>query len=97
MKRVRIAGIDKIKLLEALWKNQQPAFFFKISGTEPPKFDKNHAREIFKVNKGYFDYFCGRRIKTDLSGDSADPRRYDDDPATGPGTFKKIVEYLKHD
>ncbi len=96
MSRIRIAGIDKVKLLEALWAKQ--VFVFAISGQIAPRFDKKKAQEHLLAHNGYFDYFCGRRIKTDIGGDYANPQRYDDDPATGPGTFQRIVRHLKkHD
>lgn len=93
--KINIAGIDKLKLIEALWAGQKPALFFSINDVLAPKFDKEHAKMILEVNKGYFGYICGRRIKTNIAGDFVDPERYDDDPDTGPGTFEKIVSNLR--
>ena len=98
MARVKIAGIDKVRLLEALWARSTSAFFANVSKPVRPKFNKKKAQEHLKSGNGYFDYFCGARIKTDIGGNYADPTKYDDDPTTGPRTFKKIVRKLrKHD
>ena len=46
-----------------------------------------------KQSKKYIDYFCGRCIKTDISGDSVNPRLYDRD--AGDGEFARIVKSLE--
>lgn len=97
MKRVRISGIDKVRLLEALWTRHTSVYFANVSKPIRPTFDKKKAQGHLKAGNGYFDYFCGARIKTDIGGHFADPTKYDDDPATGPGTFKKIVRRLRRD
>jgi hypothetical protein len=83
---INISNINKIKLLEALWKHAKPAFFFKHSRLE---FDEKAAEE--SVGE-YIDYFQGRCIKCNLNDDTVDPYLYDRD--WGVGAFKKIVEDL---
>lgn len=94
---MRIAGINKIKLLEALWTRHTSVFFRAVSKPMRPKFNKKKAQEHLAAGNGYFDHFCGGRIKCDISRHFADPTKYDDDPSTGPGTFKKIVRRLRRD
>lgn len=89
MSSVDITNIDKVKLLEALWNNSKPAVFLSMRGLVVD-FDRNQA--IIAVN-GYIDYFCGRCIKTDLSGNTALSYAYDRD--YGPGRFQQIVNSLK--
>ena len=88
---IDITEVDKVKLLEEMWKGVKPAAFFAMSGTFPPNFDRSKASEA--VKNGYIDYFMGRCIKTDLSGDTINPRLYDRD--AGQGTLSKIVKTLK--
>lgn len=97
MTRVRIAGIDKVRLLEAMWTKHTSGFFRAVPKQYRPKFNKKQAQDHLTAGNGYFDIFCGGRIKCDIGGNFADPTKYDDDPATGPGTFKKIVRRLRRD
>jgi hypothetical protein len=89
MGSVDITGIDKVELLRALHEGQVTAGFF--GGLPGPSFDECRASEA--VKQGYIDYFCGRAIKTDISGDSADSFLYNRD--AGNGTFEEIVQRLK--
>ena len=86
---VSIKGVDKVKLLTALWKGAKPAAFFAFSGRISPIFDESAAKDAVR---GYIDYYCGRCIKTDLSGDIANPTSYDAE--WGAGSFQKIVKSL---
>ena len=45
----------------------------------PPSFDRAEAAEAVLSS---IDYFCGRNIKADLSGDSFDPHSYNRDSDT---------------
>ncbi len=89
MTTVDIKGINKVKLLKALWSNMKPAAFFYMSGIPSPSFDDTDAGSAVKK---YIDYFCGRNIKCDLSGNTVDPSGYDRD--AGNGAFQKIVNSL---
>ena len=73
-----ISGLDKVELLHELWKNQTVAPFFAGRGSSP-SFDRNDA---IKALKNYIDYFCGRAIKANLSGDTADFGSYNRDTKT---------------
>ena len=90
-KTISIKGLCKVELLKALWENRQPAAFFNsVAGVTAPSFDWKQAE---KAVTGQIDYFCGRGIKCDLSGDEVDPWLYDRD--AGAGAFKKIVDHYR--
>ena len=85
---VNIIGLDKVKLLKALWENQIVASYFAL--IEEPSFDYDLAK---RVTGGYIDYFQGRAIKCNLSGDFVNPRLYDRD--AGNGKFQAVVNHIK--
>jgi len=91
MSEVDISGLDKVVLLKALWQEQKPAAFFTITRFQAPGFNDEEAAEAVKK---YIDYFRGRAIKSDLSGDSVNPFGYDRD--AGSGSFAKIVANIKN-
>lgn len=71
-----------------MWTHQRVASFFGGSGG--PKFDKKLAETAVKSR---MDYFQGRCIKTNISGDSVEPWLYDRD--AGSGKFKEIVDGMR--
>jgi len=87
---VSIKDVDKVKLLKALWEGAKPAVFFTNHWISSPEFDESVA---INAVKSYIDYYSGRCIKTDLSGDTADPYLYDRD--WGAGAFQKIADSLR--
>jgi len=87
---VDITGIDKVALLRELWLNSTVASFFYFSNKPAPEFDEVEAAK--SVND-YIDYFDGRCIKLNISGDSVKPRLYDQD--FGEGKVKEIVDNLR--
>jgi hypothetical protein len=70
----------------------KPAAYFTFNPSKAPPFNNEEAK---KAVKGYIDYFCGRCIKSDLSGDTADTSLYNRD--AGSGAFEKIVEEMQKD
>jgi len=70
-----ISGIDKMKLLRALWEHQVVAGYF--GGAAGPSFDETEAKKA--VVAEYIDYFCGRPIKADLSGNTMSTWLYNRD------------------
>ena len=91
---IDISGIDKVNLLKCLWKHSKPAIFFEDFNVLPPDFDENEAQEAVKE---YIDYFCGRLIKANLSGNDVEKRQYDRyDESYGEGSFLKCVELCKN-
>ena len=88
---IDITGIDKVELLRELHKRQITAGFYGFTFGIGPAFDDDKAREV--VSKGYIDYFCGRAMKVDISGNEACPRLYDRD--AGTGVFAEVVATFK--
>jgi hypothetical protein len=87
---VDISGIDKVTLLYALWSNVSPAIFYDMKFIVPPSFDRSRAARAVQQ---YIDYYDGRCIKTDLSGNSVNPYLYDRD--AGQGAFARVVAGLR--
>lgn len=77
---IDIKGIDKVVLLKNLWQNQVVAGFFTNIPHLAPKFNEAEAQ---KAVLEYIDYFCGRAIQCNLSGDTANPKMYDRDAGAG--------------
>ena len=92
MKNINIKGIDKVKILKALWKNSKPAAYVEHNNLPPLDFDDDLAKvAVLK----YVDYFQDRIIQCDLSGDECVPsKNYDED--VGKGTFMKAVNEAMH-
>ena len=89
---ISIKGIDKVQLLKKLWQGQIPADYFAMRGIRGPVFNEETAKEAVKK---HIDYFCGRAIKTNLSGDEIDPYLYDRD--AGQGKFAQIVDAMRNE
>ena len=87
---ISIKGLDKVELLKNLWQGQIPAGYFALSSVRGPAFNEETAKEEVKK---HIDYFCGRAIKTNLSGDEIDPYLYDRD--AGKGKFAQIVDGMR--
>lgn len=93
---INIEGLDKVELLRILWLNMVPAsvaLYAAIlnNNTSESVFDKELAKYAVL---GYIDYFQGRCIKSDLSGNEVDPFLYDRD--AGKGVFQRIVTALRN-
>lgn len=88
---IDISDLDKVKLLQMLWENSSPAIFFNAFPIKPPSFDRENASTAVE---SFIDYYCGRCIKMNLSGDSVDPYSYDRN--YGTGTVARIVETLRN-
>lgn len=88
---VDIRGMSKIDVLRALWANSKAQ-----GGSEPHQrvpSDEELKKAIGDPGSDlYFDYFFGRVIKVDLSGDEFDPWLYDRD--LGPGAAARAVASL---
>ena len=83
---ISIKGLCKVTLLHKMWTHQRVAAFYSLSGHAPPEFDVEEANIAIGT---YIDYFCGRAIKTDLSGDSiSSSYAYDRD------SYKKLEDII---
>lgn len=94
-----IKGLNRVDLLEELWKGankfqgfdpMHAAFMKAISGSQT--FDRKKA-EIHLARTGYVDYFQERPIKCDLSGDTVNFYAYNRDAGEGAG--EEIVKKAK--
>lgn len=82
-----IKGIDKGALLHGLWAAAKTAAALRgIAVT----YEQPSAEEL---KAGVFDYWCGRVIKSDISGDTCDSWTYDRD--NGTGAFQTVVNRLR--
>ena len=83
--------MNRFELLKQLWLQQKPAIFFSMNpSVKIPKWNDADAREALK--DGYIDYFKGRCIKTDLSGNFTDPYQYN---KSGGPTFEEALYAIK--
>lgn len=88
---IDIKGINKAKLLAALYNNSHPqgmGFTQYI-----PKDMTEQEAETLLTKQSYFDYLKGRVMKIDLSEDVLDPWGYDRD--NGEGAVARIVDGLR--
>lgn len=91
MSNIDISGVSKHALLRAMWENTSAASFFG-GPRSCPAYD--HAASEDALFAGHIDYFCGRPIKTDLSGDFVDFRVYDrDSKKSGASLVKDLKDH----
>ena len=83
---------ERAILLQMMWKNMKPAAFFTMNGIAPPEFTPSED-SMNAIKAGYIDYYQGRYIKTDLSGDTISPRLYERDST--PGSVQKFVDQIR--
>jgi len=74
---MNIKGLNKAKVLAALYNNSKPRGMGFIHYETNPMTEAE-ASELLKNNSG-FDYLKGRVMKIDLSGDELDTRLYNRD------------------
>ena len=87
---VDIRGIDKQQLLKAMWISTKAAGFFGGGYMQPTYKDASQS-DLGR----HIEYYCGRPIKANLSGDSVYPRGYDRDAPKGSGALQSIVDSLR--
>jgi len=88
---ISTAGIDKGKLLAALYNASKPqGMGFMHYNPEPMTAEE--ARALLADNT-YFDYLKGRVMKVRIEGDELNPRLYDRD--NGQGAAAYVIEQLR--
>ena len=87
---VDIKGLDKAELLLELWHNSRANGMSPLFGTRAPSLEE--CRKALE-NDPYVDYFFGRVIKTDFSGDETEDWLFDRD--NGDGAFQQAVDNLR--
>lgn len=103
-----IAGLNKAKLLAALYNAAKSATGFGLLHAQSTPMTEAEARQHLGLGddntkmfpkvlkaKGYFDYLQGRPLKVDLSGDELDTRLYNRD--NGQGKAEEIVNRLRQE
>lgn len=85
---ISIAGLDKAKVLAALYNRAKPQGLGHLHYTPEPM-TVEEARVLLTEHAGdddrgaYFDYLIGRVMKVRIGGDELDPRLYDRDNGAG--------------
>lgn len=86
-----ISGIDKVLLLQRLWENTNVLGLGALRFAERLNLPFN-KKMAAKCVQDYVDYFDGRPIKCDLTGDKAYTRLYDRDSSK---PFKNVVNDIR--
>lgn len=93
MAKINIKGLDKVKVLHALW-HASHTQGLSFLGLPQGDFTLGMAEIEVKNNPGlYFDYVAGHVIKCDLSGDEFDGYLFDRD--CGDGAAAIAIEKLR--
>ena len=87
---IDITGIDKAKLLVALYNASKQQGLGFLAGHQP--LTEDEAREMLEKTT-YFDYLHGRVMKVDLEGDELNPWLYDRD--NGEGAAQRAIDTLR--
>jgi len=81
MSLVYIEGLDRMKVVRALWENSKPAIFFSHNSVLAPQYDETIAEaKIQKHKDGSWDvdFVCGRQCKvTFYENGTMDSKLYD--------------------
>jgi hypothetical protein len=97
---VNIKGIDKAKVLAALFNNSKVQGMGFLQASRGPQV-MNEATARVAMGNGddngnfglYFDYLFGRVLKVNISGDEFDPWGYDRD--LGKGAAQRAIDSIK--
>lgn len=88
---MNISGLDKVKVLQALYEDarvQGLGFIHFVPG--PLAYEE--AKALLAAGT-YFDYLKGRVMKIDLKGDEVETRLYNED--NGPGAAEQAIAQLR--
>lgn len=85
---IDITGIDKVKLLQALYNRAKPLGLGFLHFTPQP-LTNEEALKLIVEYRGNFDYLNGRVMKVNLSGDTMSGQLFDRD--NGEGEAQKAV------
>lgn len=92
--QVDIKGLDKAKVLQALFNNSkcQGNSFLSAMATGDADMSLKDAQQIV-CNEFKFDYLRGRVMKVNIGGDSFDPWGYDRD--NGEGAAARAIASIR--
>jgi hypothetical protein len=90
--KVDVTGVDRKRLLEALWKLAKPVGWYFMDRDADLLFDIEQAMN--ELDGTYADYVCARCIKSDVfsAENFIDPSGYDKEH--GKGSFQRVVDSL---
>ena len=88
---VSIKGLDKAKVLKALYDNSHVEGMGFVHAAPEGTVTEDRCRELLEKNTAY-DYLYGRVMKVDLAGDEFDERLYDRD--CGEGAAQRAVDSI---
>ncbi len=90
---INIQGIDKAKLVAALYNRSQPLGFGFYVPESNLSMTQATAQTYLDNGQTYFDYLRGRVMKIDVSGDEIDAILYDRD--NGLGAAREVVDAIR--
>jgi hypothetical protein len=86
---IDISDLNMTVILKELWENTITAAFYILNNITPPKYE-----EPEKYDR-YFDYHCGRPIKTDFSNlKSVETNGYNRD--AGNNKFEEVIANIRN-
>lgn len=88
---INIKGIEKWKVLKALYDSAKPLGMGILFADNEPM-TQEMAQNLIK-DGSHFDYVKGRVMKVWLDGDEFDERLYDRD--NGPGAAQRAIDNIK--
>lgn len=90
--KISIKGMNKANVFVGLFRAAKLQEGIEVLEFNPILMDKERAEKILK-NRTRFEYFEGRALKIDLSGDEFDPRFYNHE--NGPGIAEQVIDALR--
>lgn len=88
---INIAGLDKAKVLIALYEHARAQGMGFLQAKNEPMTEAE-AKALLEADD-YFDYVHGRVMKVQISGDELNPRLYDRD--NGFGAAEAAIKTIK--
>lgn len=89
---INIGGLDKARVLKALYDNSHQNGFSYLQNQTGGIVTVDDCRERL-AQDSYVDYFNGRVIKVDFSGDTINERLYDRD--CGQGAAARAIDSIR--
>ncbi len=88
---MNIKGINKAKILAALYNNSKPIGMGALHATDKDM-TESEAQKLLDGGQTYFDYLHGRIMKINLSGDELRTSLYNRD--LGAGACERIINSI---
>ena len=89
---INISGLEKSEVFRVLYGRARTQGMGFLHYTSEPMTTKEAKEAVSNPDQMYFDYYRGRVMKVDLSGEEFSPRLYDRD--NGDGAAKSAVDSL---